>query len=747
MLTSIRFGGAGSRGLRRLLRCRDFRRVQEKHPTAWQRIMSIDPYSPCPGGTGKKVKFCCSDLGQELEKVTKLLEGEQPSACLDYVRKLDEKFPGRACLQSIRCNLENAVGDEVGAAKAVDSFLASHSSNPVALALKALQVAQEDVLAGIPWLQRAFEASSQEMPVQVYDATGALAAALLAEGHYLPARAHLQFQVGITQARDERALTSLLQFEAAPSIPILFKDSQALAAAPDGVNWKPEFQLSLESAQRGHWQRAAEGWTALTGKAGDSPELWRNLASVRGFLGNYQGAAEALRKYGSLNLSQDDAVEAEALAQLITKEDAHGQVDDLKVTIAVNNAEEVQEKLAADRRFERLPLDTSRWQEEDGPPPRVGYSLLAQPLPATGVGIAREAVPHSLAQMLLFGKQTDREARVELTVYRPELDAAQKVLRGVVGDLLGTVVEEEVVGHLTQVEHALSWHWRVPDDTPDNLRESLAVQQRRELVLHRWPTIGQPMFGGRSAEQAAGEPQYRLKLLAAIWLLQLSDTEGSADNYNELRRKLGLPEQADVDATGLDTNRIPLARLACLKPETLSDDQLKHAFNRVAVTGFTLALRRLAPEVVKRPGLPAVEYKLAAYRLLARMTRDPKEAIRLVTEARTLASANKQSCATWDLMELAASAQNSDGAAVGRLIDHVRRQHSREPGVLQSLVQLMVQLGLVTPDGRLMTPPTESQGTESPLVIPGAGAEPGKLWTPDAQQPSGEKKSSLWIPD
>ena len=24
--------------------------------------MAIDTYAPCPGGTGKKIKFCCSDL-------------------------------------------------------------------------------------------------------------------------------------------------------------------------------------------------------------------------------------------------------------------------------------------------------------------------------------------------------------------------------------------------------------------------------------------------------------------------------------------------------------------------------------------------------------------------------------------------------------------------------------------------------------------------------------------------------------
>ena len=39
--------------------------------------MPIDPYSSCPGGTGKKIKFCCADLVGDLEQLEKLTEGEQ----------------------------------------------------------------------------------------------------------------------------------------------------------------------------------------------------------------------------------------------------------------------------------------------------------------------------------------------------------------------------------------------------------------------------------------------------------------------------------------------------------------------------------------------------------------------------------------------------------------------------------------------------------------------------------------------
>ncbi len=151
--------------------------------------MPIDPYSPCPGGTGKKVKFCCADLVQELDKVQRMLEGEQPLAGLDHVRKLDEQYPGRACLQSIRLSLENAVGDHAAAETTLSKFLSAHPGNPVALAEKALFVAShEDPIKGIGWLQQAIEACGTEMPVRVYDAIGTLAIMLLSARHIAPAR-------------------------------------------------------------------------------------------------------------------------------------------------------------------------------------------------------------------------------------------------------------------------------------------------------------------------------------------------------------------------------------------------------------------------------------------------------------------------------------------------------------------------------------------------------------------------------
>ena len=133
-----------------------------------------------------------------------------------------------------------------------------------------------------------------------------------------------------------------------------------------------------------------------------------------------------------------------------------------------------------------------------------------------------------------------------------------------------------------------------------------------------------------------------------------------------------------------------------------------------------------------------------------RLAANAAESLRLIDEARQLAEANKQSSAPWDLMELAYRIQRSEGPAVLQLIQHIQTQHGREPGVAQALVQLLVQTGLVGPDGRLAiggAAAAAPAAPDSPLVVPGAAGEPGKLWTPDQPQAGGEKKSALWLPE
>ena len=122
--------------------------------------MAIDPYTLCPGGTGKKVKFCCPDLLSELEKIQKMLEGNQRQACLEYIEQLEARHPDRACLLTTKALLQGQLGNPEGAQKTVGKVLESQPENPVALAEQALlAIDATSAEAAIEPLQRAIAAS------------------------------------------------------------------------------------------------------------------------------------------------------------------------------------------------------------------------------------------------------------------------------------------------------------------------------------------------------------------------------------------------------------------------------------------------------------------------------------------------------------------------------------------------------------------------------------------------------------
>ena len=117
--------------------------------------MPIDAYSICPGGTGKKMKFCCPDFVGELEKINRMIEGDQFLAALQHIERLDEQGRQRACVMAIQAMLLRETHQFEAALAHVAEFLLRHPENPIAWAESAiLTAAGEGGRAAIRRLQR-----------------------------------------------------------------------------------------------------------------------------------------------------------------------------------------------------------------------------------------------------------------------------------------------------------------------------------------------------------------------------------------------------------------------------------------------------------------------------------------------------------------------------------------------------------------------------------------------------------------
>ena len=258
-------------------------------------------------------------------------------------------------------------------------------------------------------------------------------------------------------------------------------DSRAdCVSAPEGAPWKYEFEMALKPAWQGTWQIAEQKFAALIPLAGGSSALWHNLAVLRSWLGDYAGASEALRKLAALDGPLDDRVEAEALAILLDnlakgrEEPAAAEPspgDQLAVTFAVTNQDDLAQRLAADRQLKAVTVDPESWQHISGdndeherilPPPRAAYGMLDRPMPAGSADLKAEQIPAVLGVVMLFGRQTDRPEKLVLMVARGNLEAAQAQLTRLAGDALGERQEEKLLERVPVDEFALSWQWQPP---------------------------------------------------------------------------------------------------------------------------------------------------------------------------------------------------------------------------------------------------------------------------------------------
>ena len=64
--------------------------------------MATDLYARCPCGSGKKIKFCCKDIITDIERIERMLQGDQRTSAVERINKLLEKHPDRPALLALR---------------------------------------------------------------------------------------------------------------------------------------------------------------------------------------------------------------------------------------------------------------------------------------------------------------------------------------------------------------------------------------------------------------------------------------------------------------------------------------------------------------------------------------------------------------------------------------------------------------------------------------------------------------------
>jgi tetratricopeptide (TPR) repeat protein len=732
--------------------------------------MSLDAYQPCPCGIDKKIKFCCGpEIIDDLAKIEDALAGEQRLGALDLTNRLLEKKPDRPCLLMHKATIQMALRELDSCRQTIDHLLKVAPGNPGGLAIGAMLDCQEGKAEeAVDKLQSALEAQQGKLIPVVYEAIGIIARTLDAIGEPLAAQAYAVFQAAASQGKDRNAVMTLLELEASGQIPLAVQGMTGLVSAPAESQMKAasvaEFNAALKQADLGCWRKAASLFEALGKKDPNESTIWRNIGVCRLRILDNKSATEAFRRFSGIkSVPRDDAVEAEALTQHLRDPSEIDTLPEVTVTYAVTDAPAFREQLSSSKRVQNVPFDAAAFREANEPAPLAVFLLLDREIPANSQSLTRDNVPKVLGEMALYGKETDRPARAEFTAVKSsDFDSRLKHLLDLLGSFAGEKLGEEETGRMSAVAAALSINWRFPDDTSVEIRKKLMQEQRTLALLSIWPNLPMGVLDGKTPRQAVPDPPGQIRVQAIVLQMDLAEPVENPE-YNKLRRSLGLPTLETIDPSGVRVESLSPARLARLDVSKATDDQLIAAYRRAVVTSSPRLLRRIGLEVVSRPSLESHKDldKAEVYDILARMALDADEAVGYLAKAQEIAKAKNRSPARYLLTELPYRLQRGEEQESRRIINLLTTKHAREPGVQESLLNLLAQLGLVRVDpatGRpiIMVPSGGVPGAAPSALggatsgTPVAAPEPkSALWTPDEivpGVPAGEGKSKLWIP-
>lgn len=723
--------------------------------------MPIDPYSPCPGGLAKKIKFCCSELVGDLEQIDRLIEGDQIAAALEQTRRLCDKHPGKACLLATRTKLELASREYGAAAATNQAFLAAHPDNPLALG----QAAVVDAVAGnIQEAAQRFDKAREQCDTEVTPEFTRIAATLVQAGAQ---SGHVGFAQGLVEWLIDKNLGSeeehrlLAAIVGSAGVPPALRTKVGYALPTDAHPWTPDFETALKHAEAWRLSKALTLFRSLKSVAATSPEVFTNIAVVCDMLARPFEASEAWLSVARLRTEfPDDAIEATGRAiALETEADPDRSplvvFAQARATLPLEGADALdllEDKLRHDPHCEPAPFNRTEWVQRGAAPPHSLWRIYAGPTDG-------EVPVRLLASLLLFGRQTDKEPEAILQGFAPDVTETIPIVEKLLGVKFTTDEPQEGLPVAAPTSWLLGAQFRsrmpeMPKAPPaagePSVFDSYLETQRaavRQRFIAEWPQTPLPELLGKTPREALSQVEGRLRVEALV-----SEGEATArrpdmnEAWSQIRADLGLSPPAPIESPR-PLEEVPPLRWHRVVLGKVDLDQLRGLLVTSIDAGFELAAERTAKEILSRSdATPADSWQ--SYGFLEQRATLSNEKLAILAKLRPLAAELKANDGMLDVAELRIRLQRGDQADIMRLLEHIRSQHARDQQVLGAVAEVLMEAGidLSAVAGGAGMPPGQPPGRG---VSPGATAPPaeaGKIWTPGGEQAGGGEKK-IWTPD
>lgn len=691
--------------------------------------MSHDPYSPCPCGSGQKLKFCCQDILPEMMRIEKLIEN-QPSAAEKILDELLSKYDDKVFLVTHKAALLMARQEVHAARDVLADFLKRHPDEPLALlALSDICLTTDGFANGKRIIHRAFQLVGKHFPSGIARLANRIAAMMEAQKETLSVREHLALSVRMS-ADDARGqvLMQLAYFESQRHIPYPLRGRFALMPIELGDETLQKEELRARRvSQIGCWEPAAIIYSRLVKERPDHSGLWHNMALFQAWDGRSTEAIAALKKSAELNDNYEQCVETEALAQLLELEKNTDTYSVDEVTLEVSSLSEAITLLDAHGRFGGVQV---RDQDEDDEKPVREYELLNQ---EPSDPVSADDVPDVMADVSLF--DDDEGGAIKLVGTSDELPAAVEFAKDVLGDLVTSTSDPLPFSQIPMAYRQFDWKIHHALGLSNAVVKKLD-HDRLEERLSDWLAAPLASLSNKTPQDALASdvPAYRLDA-AVLVLDSVCNRLGQNLNLQDLRQRLQLQDleplkpAEDQVLTGL-----PLLQFHRLDTSSITDGQAIEFANRISLVGHQRLLQAATAELTKRPEALEEFGAIRAYLLQATAARealDSEQVAKCFDAARDSIGDSPDAFRTrleLDIRELSFRLDDPEDPQLPTLLQNIRDQYFHKIPEIADVIR------------------EELSNSGCLHLMEDLGDSPKGLWTPEKESAGAGSSSKLWMP-
>jgi len=713
--------------------------------------MTVDLYATCPCGNGKKIKFCkCKDSLPELDRVMTMLGGGQVVPALDRINRVLEEHPDAAWALAIKGRVLLDLREYDSLSENAERFVRLQPNNPLALTQRAAShVFRNQIADATDSILEALTESGRNVDSFVLEIVSVLAYALANTGQFFSARAYATLAMSAEGFEGVRTAAGVLQeLNTSPAVNHLLKALPQTRPRPEHADWAERFDEALGLLRSNQIVLAETKFASLARAYPNEPAILSGLLSCAIWRGNGAAQAECLLKLSRCEqLDPTERSKLLAISWLVEPEMPQLAVELKSLKAEIQDVSQIELALQSHPLFSALPerMLRSFVMGEDDVPPRSAFQLLDRETPSDDAALTADLLPETLSIVLVYGKQTDRAARVELPSVLPTFLGQ---VRETLGAALGELAWNEEVAFpamfvvACEPRAAMINRKITRQEVEPLLRDFREARFAQRLAAQPLPALGQ-----RSLQETAGDESLELQRSAVIRVLENTEQlTHDAALLESVRQQAGIEPLPPISVqTSDDLEEVENADLVRVECSSLDADGLSYLLQRAQLLQASAVLRRAAQEILSRDESQIEpELKAGAHLALIELTESADDALRMVAEAKAFFEKSQLDMAELLLMELPQRAKAGDTEGFQNAIRTLTTQYRNREDVMAALQQLLVSMGLINPDGspRMDMP---RGGSAAPAAAPQSGG----IWTPGsspaASEPAGSG-SKLWVP-